>query len=220
MKRYKHIVLIVLVVILAAALLIWKSQPTREQSEQALDAEIQSMRQRKDYLLAYQKLHAGGYLCVLDNSPEDNPYDFKFITYNILTIKYGRPVFDFDGEDVIAAIGANDGLVDIFLEYHRGSNSYFFRYKSYNGTDILIFVMPNVNTGETYEESTEKDWVPYDTLDTDPFYFQDKMHHRNYPVWIFDIPEDSIDESYELHFGDFVLTGMDILSGTWDHPIK
>ena len=57
--------------------------------------------------------------------------------------------------------------------------------------------------------------LPKDTLGTKALRFQQNDWHNGYPLWIFAIPLDQIDESYELCFGDYVLTGNDILNHTW-----
>jgi hypothetical protein len=75
-----------------------------------------------------------------------------------------------------------------------------------------------MNYGRTFETTPDKDYVPYDNLNTEPLIIQDKDYQGNCPVWIFDLSAESVDENYELHYGDYVLTGKDLMSGSWTPP--
>lgn len=81
--------------------------------------------------------------------------------------------------------------------------------------DVLIAVGQNYEEQEKYTESDNDKLLPKDTLGTKALRFQQNDWHNGYPLWIFAIPLDQIDESYELCFGDYVLTGNDILNHTW-----
>ena len=88
----------------------------------------------------------------------------------------------------------------------------------------MIFISPNVQYPcVPYEESEWYEQIPTDSLGSEPLMIQHPRWRDNYPVWVFAIPEDRIDESYELHYVDYVLTGSDLLNNTWqngDAPIK
>ena len=57
-------------------------KPATPELDRVLDEAVQKIGQTEEHFLDYQQLHAGGYLVVLDESPENNPYGFKFVTFN------------------------------------------------------------------------------------------------------------------------------------------
>lgn len=90
--------------------------------------------------------------------------------------------------------------------------------------DLLVFVMQNYDLEEktAYPDSPMYGIEPSDTLGTEPLMYHDPGWYQDYPMWIFEIPLDHIDETYALTYGDFVLTGEDIMNHTWqigDAPI-
>ena len=152
-------------------------------------------------------LHGGGYLIVYDNSltwPEEKDFD-----YNIITIE--------DGEIVAKEYLFYEDYVPIFYD-QEGAYSVFIEYDGYAGTDYLVYVAPNMNYGRSFKTTPDRDYVPYDTLKTKPLFIQDENYQKNCPVWIFDLDRSTITENYELHYGDFVLTGKDLLSFSWNPP--
>lgn len=155
-------------------------------------------------------LHAGGYLVVSDVT--EDWFECKEFSYDLLSI--------FDGEiDSEEEVFRQNDAVDIFYMKEEGNSfSSFVVYKGYIGTDYLIFVTPDMHYGWTYETSPDRDYVPYDTLNTKPLMIQDEEYQSNCPVWIFDLAAASINEKYELHYGDYVLTGKDLMSRSWDPP--
>lgn len=155
-------------------------------------------------------LHAGGYLVVSDAT--EDWFGSKYFSYNILSI--------FDGEvDTEGEVFRNKNAVDIFYMKEEGSGfSSFVVYKGYKGTDYLVFVTPDMHYGWTYETSPDREYVPYDTLNTKPLMIQDEEYQSNCPVWIFDLAAASVNEKYELHYGDYVLTGNDLVSRSWNPP--
>ena len=80
--------------------------------------------------------------------------------------------------------------------------------------DVLIAVGQNYEIDQSYPEA-EDGLTPEDTLGTKPLKFQQKSWNNGYPLWVFAIPLEKIDESYALRFGEYVLTGNDILDHTW-----
>ena len=202
------IIVVLLVLALAVGLISCASPDLRNQAEpeHLLDAVVQEMELKDDHYISKMKLHAGGYLLITDESPKDNPYDFKFIMFSIFTIKNGEitvddePLFE---EDI-------EGSVRIFVE-NRDASNWLYLYKGYKGTDIILYIMPDFGSGKSFDESSQRSWTPYDNLDSQPFFFQDMKYHDNYPAWIFDIPLDQIKKDYELRYGDYLLTGQEIL---------
>ena len=90
--------------------------------------------------------------------------------------------------------------------------------------DALIFVMQNFDYEHktAYEASPMYGIKPYDTLGTEPLTVHDPNWYKDYPMWVFDVPMEEIDETYALTYGDWVLTGEDIMNHTWqngDAPI-
>lgn len=80
--------------------------------------------------------------------------------------------------------------------------------------DILIAVGQNYEDNQSFSDA-EDGLAPEDTLGTKALKYQQKGWNNGYPLWIFAIPLEKIEESYELHFGDYVLTGNDILNHSW-----
>ena len=80
--------------------------------------------------------------------------------------------------------------------------------------DVLIAVGQNYEIDQSYPEA-EDGLTPEDTLGTKPLKYQQKSWNNGYPLWVFAIPLDKVDESYALRFGEYVLTGNDILDHSW-----
>ena len=166
--------------------------------------------QMEENFIAKLMLHGGGYLVVSDAT--EDWFGEKEFSYDILSI--------FDGKlDIEEEVFRQKDAVDIFYMQEEGSGfSAFLLYKGYKGTDYLVFVTPDMHYGWTYETSPDREYVPYDTLNTKPLMIQDAEYQSNCPVWIFDLAAASVNEKYELHYGDYVLTGKDLMSGSWDPP--
>lgn len=103
-------------------------------------------------------------------------------------------------------------------------DSHFFFLDGKLGRDLVVIVTPAMKSFLCpYSESPQYGIEPYDTLESIPMKIIDDtasvsysgLWHYGYPIWVFTIPEKQIDDSYELHFGDYVLTGKDIKTGTW-----
>lgn len=102
--------------------------------------------------------------------------------------------------------------------------SNFFYIDGRLGRDVIVIVTPACTEEPTpYSGCAEFGIEPYDSInsvsmkvvDNTPGKAYNELWHYGYPVWVFAIPYSEIDDSYELHFGDYVLTGKDIKSGTW-----
>lgn len=103
-------------------------------------------------------------------------------------------------------------------------DSHFFLLDGEQGRDVVIVVTPPMSRQlSAYSESSWYGITPFDSLDTVPMKVSDErtglhsteLWHFGYPVWIFVVPEKDINETYELRYGDYVLTGTDILAGVW-----
>jgi len=92
--------------------------------------------------------------------------------------------------------------------------SFAFAWKSYNGTDLLFVVSPAGDTPLTYDVPyAESEWfniVPYDSMGTEPIFLRDDEVTEGYPIWIFCTTVEDLEEDYELHYGDLVLTYDDL----------
>ncbi len=109
-------------------------------------------------------------------------------------------------------------------EYFNPNFSNFFYINGRLGREVIIVVTPACTKEPApYSECAEFGIEPYDSLNSAPIKILDEttgkayneLWHYGYPVWVFAVPYSEIDRSYELHFGDYVLTGKDIKSGTW-----
>lgn len=103
-------------------------------------------------------------------------------------------------------------------------DSRFFTLEGRFGRDVIVIVTPAMKAClSSYVESPQYGLVPYDSLGSTPMKVIDEksadqypyLWHYGYPIWIFAIPETKIGDDYELHFGDYILTGKDIKAGTW-----
>ena len=123
-------------------------------------------------------------------------------------VKGKVPIFyDEDWQDRLS-----DENHEILTRYESG----FQHFQQNDGTElVLIAVFPNRVTGVEYEHSEFYQLEPYDTLGTVPMTVQAAEWNEGYPAWFFVVEEANVDESYELHYDDFVLTGEDILANTW-----
>ena len=166
--------------------------------------------QNDEHYVARLMLHGGGYLVV--NDVTEDWFVYKDYSYDILSI--------FDGKlDIKEAVYRSDESIDIFYMIEEGGGfSEFFVYEGYKGTDYLVFVTPDAHYGWTYETSPDREYVPYDTLNTEPLMIQDEEYQDNCPIWIFDLAASTVTDSYELHYGDYVLTGKNLKSRFWDPP--
>lgn len=122
------------------------------------------------------------------------------------------------------------GTVQIFYDEgwtyaKKHYNSFFQRVVNGTARDIVILVMPNRDPDKTYDTEQIAQLYnnpPHDSLDTVPFLVHNKSWEQDFPVWIFDVPAEKIDDGYELVFGSWKLTGSDILQVRWrigDAPI-
>ena len=220
MKR-RSIILVLLLSVLLSLVACAKPAPQQQASfsktatqrqpelEQLMDKVMQKMQEECEPYVSHLKLHGGGYLVVFDITQDW--FDSKSFSYNLYTIK--------DGElDVEEEIFRQNNSIVIFYYDLTGGFSVFVPYEGFKGTDYLVYVCPDMSFGRTFETTPDRDYVPFDTLDTKPLMIQDENYQGNCPVWIFDVPAQSVDESYELHYGDFVLTGSDLMSNSWSPP--
>lgn len=81
--------------------------------------------------------------------------------------------------------------------------------------DVLIAVGQNHQRGTSYQASTDDKDTPEDSIGTEPLCFRQKTWNEGYPLWFFAVPLDEIDRDYTLRYGNYVLTGDDILSQSW-----
>ena len=81
---------------------------------------------------------------------------------------------------------------------------------------MLICVLPNREQTDTdYQHSELYGLVPTDTLNSSPMEAMKSDWNDGFPTWFFVIEADQITEDYALQYGDFVLTGKDLLTNTW-----
>lgn len=83
------------------------------------------------------------------------------------------------------------------------------------GDAVLIMVFPNRVPGVRFEDSEFNGLKPSDTLGSAPMKIHTPKWNEGYPAWFFLVENKDVDDSYELHYGDFVLTGADIRSQSW-----
>ena len=128
-------------------------------------------------------------------------------------------------------VGPDEDMTAIFYDEDWETNlmwksylSSFRRLKDPSGEEsmVLIVVTPNRVIGQSYQESEYYQVEPSDSLNSTPL----KVHQEDYmlgdPFWFYVIPIEKITEDYELRYGEFVLTGTDILTNSWsigDAPV-
>ena len=198
----------------------------------------------QDSILGQLELSCGGKLYVSNTKLGENEKYFYFdsdklhlllqwldcwmegkelVTSNITYDWLGRQVDPESSEGTSVPIfwqSDPDGTQSDAAEY----DSNFFYIDGRLGRDVIVIVTPAREKELTaYSECAEYGVEPYDSLDSVPMKVVDEtrgkafneLWHYGYPVWVFAVPYSEIDRSYELHFGDYVLTGKDIRSGTW-----
>lgn len=115
------------------------------------------------------------------------------------------------------------GTQGVEVEYNPNFANFFY-INGRLGREVIVIVTPACTEElRPYSECAEFGIEPYDSLNSAPIKILDdtpgkaynELWHYGYPVWVFAVPDSKIDDSYELHFGDYVLTGKDIKSGTW-----
>ena len=139
------------------------------------------------------------------------------------------PVWIFYGENEIDSVPLQEILdypsehLDAFDNYTDYYSHYFFLDGRFGRDVVIIVIPPMMVTLPSYSDCPQYGIEPYDNLDSVPMKVLDKtsagkyidLWNCGYPIWIFVIPEQRIDDNYELHYGDLVLTGKDIQSGIW-----
>ena len=175
-------------------------------------------------IVDWMPLQIGGALAACKNSIQNDPdlTTYPFMEYRLCSFD-GKTI---ESRRVYDTSMGKDG-VDVYIFYDEDWESNNIVYKSKYiyvtgdaGTDVLVFVTPNFRI-YSREKMTPADVEPWDTLQTKPMVLPDEDWFDS-PIWIFDLSLDDIDESYELHYADWVLTGTDILNKTWqigDAPI-
>lgn len=178
----------------------------------------------KDEIHGSLWLPGGGVLFMMD-TPDETGTDPEATTLEMyqVTMSKGRP-------DVrqLRLTGAIEGKVPIFYdedwedrytgEDHYTLTSYdsgFVPLEGQEGSLLLIEVFPNRVRDTAYEASEFFEIKPEDNLGTVPMEVFDADWNEGYPAWFFVLDPAEITEDYELRYGDFILTGMDILTDSW-----
>ena len=184
----------------------------------------QLLENHTDDCYGYTYLPKGGMLIMLYNPV--NPYETDEMYLELLQIEITDGKVNGNG---FMYLGYVKGKVPIFYdedwqdrlsdESHETLTRYesgFQHFQQNDGTElVLIAVFPNRVTGVEYERSEFYQLKPYDTLGTVPMTVQAPEWNDGYPAWFFVVEEANVDDSYELHYDGFVLSGTDIHSNTW-----
>ena len=145
--------------------------------------------------------------------------------YELLQVEAGN-----DGKQIKSEItplyipGPADDVTAIFYDEDWDTNprwisylSSFRRLKDSSGKEsmVLIIVIPNSFVGQSYPESDYYQVEPSDSLNSVPMKIYRQEWMGGYPTWVYAISLEKITEDYELRYGEFVLTGTDILTDSW-----
>lgn len=189
------------------------------------------LEEHADELLGYWWLPSGGVLLAhIDSERSDK--DFTFIEWVVLDYSNGTVIQE-NWTYLLQVCGYKPDAVHIFYDEDWESKIYnketmdctyydscFLWHNGEKGTDVIISIIPNVQKNlmgpaVPYEETDYYQQVPIDSLGTTPIEITYPYYNYNYPQWIFVIDKERIDDSYELHYMDYVLTGDDLLNRNW-----
>ena len=224
--------LIICISIIAAVLLILLlCIPHSGQSDMLDQAMQQYMVKLKhelgDRLFAEKKLPSGGYLVIQREPADFGPTEPNRISLGFQQHTYRRTLTGYKAVSKYLDIMCVSEATPIFFKSGwdepwnnpEAENmticSFFTELKGYKGSDIVIYVSANRTDDDFYESSEWYKVIPSDSLSNKPLLIHDIDWEHNFPAWIFVVPKDKLDGTYELHYGEYVLTGNDILSGTW-----
>lgn len=105
---------------------------------------------------------------------------------------------------------------------YLGNGAYFTWYGNDVPTlDYIIVVTPTILYSEKGNSVLpyhvpQKEWdIPFDTLSTVAIEVPGEDTTKGYPAWYFVIPRSEITSDYRLYYGDYVLTGDDLLHFRW-----
>ena len=175
-----------------------------------------ALRSGNDEFPAWMELPSGAVFVVWDVGYDDVIKEHQYMTAAIQAVngelKY-RMVFFYDDNVQTRIFYREDWEQQKSMEYP--SSFQYYQNPDNDKIDVLIVVGQNYEERQKYTESDGDKLTPEDTLGTKPLCFQQDDWNNGYPLWIFAIPLEQIDESYELRFNDYVLTGHDILNHTW-----
>lgn len=245
MKRLACFSLILLLLFTACAVQENPGQesalPKESEDQSSIDYYQGYQKHYSDQIYTSMMLPSGGLLCVQDFDSETwHPFDGRELHYLLGRIEAWKegnqmkteataiPWADEVDEDVFDSTWifyAQDNKDQDDFDYVYYDSRFFFL-DGRLGRDLFVIVTPAMKYKlPPYAESLQYGIEPYDSLSTKPIKVVDDasaeqytdLWHYGYPVWIFVIPEEKIDDTYELHYGDYVLTGKDIQSGTWSN---
>lgn len=203
------------------------SQLTPSQSEPDWTKWIDA---RQDEIADWMYLPNGGILVLYDVArlieKESDPVEGPF--YRLLQAMFVNGKVNVTEQYLFGQI---DGCVAIFYDENWTDNldrmtylSSFRRIKDPLGNEsaVMIVVTPNHSIGIPYQESDFYNIEPSDSLNSEPMKICLEDWELGDPFWFYVVPLENITEDYELRYGNYVLTGADILSGSWsiaDAPI-
>lgn len=86
----------------------------------------------------------------------------------------------------------------------------------FEGACAVIYIQPNYDvTEKDYRESEFYGAEPWSNANLSPMLVQTSRWEGGFPTWVYFVPLNQIDADLQVHFGDWVLTGEDILTRSW-----
>ena len=217
-KRVIVFLMAITVLLLAACTKVSVGETIEIYGNPVTEAQIRQGASKELTVLDWKPLTVGGALVACKAA--DSGDDIRFFLYYTDGEKaYSRETYRIFDEPYVKIFYDADWQGKI-KEY----NSQYIVIEANGQKDVLIFVMQNYDhEHETaYVDSPMYGIEPSDTPGTVPMTVHDPNWFRDYPMWVFEVPMEDIDETYALTYGEWVLTAEDILNHTWqngDAPI-